>query len=71
MDSSTPPPPVAPLTPEQIAALPHDDQGPHLLISIWTLISLATIFLCLRMYCKWFRHRGLWWDDYVLIAAWV
>ena len=59
------------LTPEQIAALPHDNYGPHLLGAIWTLWAVASVFLILRVYCKWFRHRGLWWDDWVLIAAWV
>ncbi len=59
------------LTPEQFAALPHDDSGSNLLVSIWILASLATIFLALRVYCKWFRNHTMWWDDYVLIAAWV
>jgi hypothetical protein len=67
MDLSQP----TPLTPDQIAALPHDDYGWHLLASIWSLATLATIFLALRVYCKWFRHHSMWWDDYVLIAAWV
>ncbi len=67
MDLSQPPP----LTPEQIAVLPHDDSGRRLLVSIWCLAGLATIFLALRLYCKWFRHHVVWWDDYVLIAAWV
>lgn len=32
---------------------------------------LSAIFLGLRLYCKVIRRRGFWWDDYVLIAAWV
>ncbi|KAI0969926.1 hypothetical protein F4678DRAFT_141373 [Xylaria arbuscula] len=35
----------------------------------WTLTALALIFLSLRVYCKISRSRGLWWDDYILIAA--
>ncbi|KAI2616396.1 hypothetical protein GGS26DRAFT_449001 [Hypomontagnella submonticulosa] len=38
---------------------------------IWVLISLATLFLGLRVFCKFKRHRGLWWDDWVLIASWL
>jgi len=51
--------------------LDHDDQGPRLNIVIWLLQSLATLFLALRIYCKWSQRRGLWWDDYILVATWV
>lgn len=58
-------------TPEQLAALPHDNQAPRLIITIWFLIALATSFLAMRLYCKLSRHSGLWWDDYILIGSWV
>ncbi|OIW27623.1 hypothetical protein CONLIGDRAFT_441448 [Coniochaeta ligniaria NRRL 30616] len=51
------------------ADLPHDNLGPNLNIAIWILTGAAIIFLCLRLYCKLSIRRGLWWDDYVLIAA--
>ncbi|RYC61879.1 hypothetical protein CHU98_g4328 [Xylaria longipes] len=35
----------------------------------WTFTALAAVFLSLRVYCKLSRGRGLWWDDYLLIAA--
>ncbi|KAI6753954.1 hypothetical protein HG530_013130 [Fusarium avenaceum] len=35
------------------------------------LTVLSAIFLGLRLYCKVIRRRGFWWDDYVLIAAWI
>ncbi|KAI0131488.1 hypothetical protein F4814DRAFT_437939 [Daldinia grandis] len=38
---------------------------------IWALISLSTVFLGLRVFYKSKRSRGLWWDDWVLIASWV
>ncbi|KAI1139470.1 hypothetical protein F5Y05DRAFT_323455 [Hypoxylon sp. FL0543] len=38
---------------------------------IWVLISLATAFLGLRVFCKYKRGRGLWWDDWILIASWL
>jgi hypothetical protein len=59
------------LTPEQFAALPHDHAGMRLLIVIWILTSISALFLGTRCYCKILRHRGLWWDDAMLIAAWV
>jgi len=70
-----------PVTPEQFALLPHDDQGPHLLAAAWALTGLSALFLGTRLYCKLCRGtahggrrgglRGLWWDDYILTAAWV
>jgi hypothetical protein len=36
-----------------------------------SLTFLSAVFLGLRLYCKIVRHRGFWWDDHVLIAAWV
>jgi hypothetical protein len=65
------PPPVSPWTPEQLALLPHDNAGMRLVVSIWVMNSLALAFLLTRVYCKFLRHRGLWWDDGVLIAAYV
>jgi len=62
---------ISPLTPAQLAALPHDDAGPHLVRTIWVLIAISLVFLLLRLYAKFFRQRGLWWDDYILIGAWV
>ncbi|KAI0206270.1 hypothetical protein F4808DRAFT_112914 [Astrocystis sublimbata] len=37
----------------------------------WTLTVLAAVFLVLRIYCKLSRGRGLWWDDYILIGAFI
>lgn len=65
------PPPVSPWTPEQLALLPHDNAGMRLVVSIWVMNFLALAFLLARVYCKFLRHRGLWWDDGVLIAAYV
>lgn len=58
-------------TPEQLAALPHDDAGPTLLTVSWLLTGLASVFLGLRIYCKFVGHRALYWDDWVLCGAWV
>ncbi|KAH9907282.1 hypothetical protein F4778DRAFT_799605 [Xylariomycetidae sp. FL2044] len=48
----------------------HDDFGPQVNICNWALAVLASAWVALRVYCKYMRHRGLWWDDYVLVASW-
>ncbi|KAM0270241.1 hypothetical protein ACHAQH_009511 [Verticillium albo-atrum] len=48
-----------------------DDYGPVMNASLWTCVALATIFLGLRIFAKFWKHRGLWWDDYFLIGAWA
>ncbi|KAK1756326.1 hypothetical protein QBC47DRAFT_321507 [Echria macrotheca] len=49
----------------------HDDRGPAIIAVHWSLTALATIFLGLRVYCKHITKRRLWWDDWILIAAWT
>jgi hypothetical protein len=58
-------------TPEQLALLPHDSLGPALAGTTWMLAAIATIFLALRIYCKLSRGLRLWWDDWILLAAWI
>ncbi|KAE9372547.1 hypothetical protein N431DRAFT_408830 [Stipitochalara longipes BDJ] len=48
-----------------------ETHGPLLAGVSWLLVVVSCIFLCLRIYCKFVRGRGLWWDDAVLISAWV
>ncbi|ERT01090.1 hypothetical protein HMPREF1624_02329 [Sporothrix schenckii ATCC 58251] len=48
-----------------------DNRGPYIDASLWTLQAVAGIFLGLRIYCKVFRNRGLWFDDYFLLASWI
>ncbi|KAH8888517.1 hypothetical protein GQ53DRAFT_724516 [Thozetella sp. PMI_491] len=45
--------------------------GPQVNFTIWFLTALSGLFLALRVYCKFLRHRGLWWDDHVLIVSWI
>ncbi|KAM0278416.1 hypothetical protein ACHAQH_005171 [Verticillium albo-atrum] len=45
--------------------------GIRLIVSCWTLAGIAGALLFLRLYCKIWRGRGLWWDDHLLILAWV
>ncbi|KAI1474592.1 hypothetical protein F4774DRAFT_400038 [Daldinia eschscholtzii] len=52
-----------------MAAAQEDALGPMMNAVNWALTALAGIFLGLRIYCKFSRHRGLWWDDQILIFA--
>lgn len=47
------------------------DPAPRVVASIWAMISVSTVFLLLRVYCKRVRTRGMWIDDHILIASWV
>ncbi|KAK4641831.1 hypothetical protein QC761_504290 [Podospora bellae-mahoneyi] len=47
------------------------DYGHQINFTIWFLTALSAAFLALRVYSKSLRHRGLWWDDHVLIASWI
>lgn len=55
------------LSPEEAAV----DYGPQVNFSLWLLTVLSCGFLGLRIYCKFVRRRGLWWDDYILSLSWV
>ncbi|KAM0560015.1 hypothetical protein ACHAPJ_003972 [Fusarium lateritium] len=48
-----------------------DERGTRLLAVCWTLALLSLILLFLRVYCKLWRGKGLWHDDWCLIVAWV
>jgi hypothetical protein len=47
------------------------DYGPQLNVLTWLLISISGLFLFTRLYLKNCQHRGLWWDDWILLASWV
>ncbi|KAK0648479.1 hypothetical protein B0T16DRAFT_116090 [Cercophora newfieldiana] len=47
------------------------DYGPRLNAIMWLMVSVAAIFLFTRLYLKKCQMRGLWWDDYTLLASWV
>ncbi len=68
---SSPPPGAPPGAPSGAPTDPTDSRGPYINSSIWVLQGLAGLFLALRVYCKFLRRRGFWWDDYLLIAGWV
>lgn len=37
----------------------------------WALASLATIFVTLRIYCRVFVTRNMWWDDWAIILTMI
>ena len=47
------------------------DLGGRLNSAIWGLAGAAGLFLALRLYCKIWRTRKLWWDDHFLVIAFV
>lgn len=56
----------------------HDDSGHHyvdpsleLNVGLWTMFAGASLFLALRIWIKITRRHGLWWDDHILLIAWV
>lgn len=46
-------------------------RGARVTAVCWSLAAAAAILLFLRIYCKMWRGRGLWWDDHLLIVSWV
>jgi len=51
--------------------LDHSDRGPLFVAMSWLLTGFGGIFLALRVYCKLWTRRRLWWDDWILIGAFV
>ncbi|KAI1336865.1 hypothetical protein F5Y15DRAFT_392436 [Xylariaceae sp. FL0016] len=49
----------------------EDNNVPRFVGTVWSLTVAALIFLILRIYCKLWRGRGLWWDDHLMVAAFV
>jgi hypothetical protein len=48
-----------------------EDLGSVVDIANWLLVGVSGLFMGLRLYCKTIQHRGIWWDDHILIASWV
>jgi hypothetical protein len=45
------------------------NRGHTALAVIWALNAVAGLFLAIRLYSKARRGKGLWWDDYIMVAA--
>jgi len=59
------------LSPEEMAVVDHSDRKNMLLSAHWSLAAFASVFLALRVYIKFSFKKGLWWDDWFLLAGWV
>ncbi|KAK4159550.1 hypothetical protein QBC43DRAFT_373786 [Cladorrhinum sp. PSN259] len=67
-----PPPNVPPPIPDDPSKVSHTGAGPQVNAVQWTLFIVATVVLALRLYAKkMLGSRGLWWDDYIIIAAYT
>ncbi|RKU42915.1 hypothetical protein DL546_002653 [Coniochaeta pulveracea] len=60
-------------TDSQAASMPvsDSDPAPVVISAMWSMLAVSTVFLVLRVYCRAFRVRAMWWDDYLLIAGWI
>ncbi|KAK3934519.1 hypothetical protein QBC46DRAFT_427091 [Diplogelasinospora grovesii] len=47
------------------------NHGPQLNAVVWLMVAVSALFLMTRLYLKIRQKRGLWWDDYVLLLAWI
>jgi len=47
------------------------DEGVYLNTAVWALAGVSSVFLALRVYSKFRSRRRLWWDDMLIIVAWV
>ncbi|KAK3395024.1 hypothetical protein B0H63DRAFT_499237 [Podospora didyma] len=66
-----PPPPIPPMIPDDLSTVSHQGAGPQVNAVTWSLFTLCTVFLGLRLYSKRVDRRGLWWDDWILCVAWA
>lgn len=64
-----PPPPDG--GPPPIANTDGSDLGPVVIATCWAMTGMAALLLGTRLYVKSTAHRGMWWDDYTLLASWV
>ncbi|KAH6854779.1 hypothetical protein B0I37DRAFT_39548 [Chaetomium sp. MPI-CAGE-AT-0009] len=51
--------------------LATNPQGRVIVAGLWVMTTLAAIFLGLRLYSKLSRGRRFWWDDGLIVVAWV
>ncbi|KAK3348177.1 hypothetical protein B0H65DRAFT_424083 [Neurospora tetraspora] len=56
---------------ESNAGGPTVSVGPEIIIADWLLVCVSALFFGLRIYSKFLRKTSLWWDDHVLVVAWL
>lgn len=50
---------------------PNVNQGPALIGTIWTLLALSILVVCLRLYAKLKTARRIYVDDWLMVTALV
>jgi hypothetical protein len=53
------------------ASLPHDDESRSHTIVLWVLAGMTTVFILLRLYCRFRSGKVIWWDEHFLVSAYV
>ena len=51
--------------------LSDNPRGAIILVVLWVMTTLSGVFVGLRLYTKLIRRRQVWWDDYIIVVAWV
>lgn len=46
------------------------DLGPVVIGMCWAMTIMTALFLGTRLYVKFTTHRGMWWDDHLLLMSW-
>ncbi|KAK4976766.1 hypothetical protein LTR42_002811 [Elasticomyces elasticus] len=57
--------------PTQAPPWPDHNQGPLLNRVIWTLLAISGLVAAARLWTKWRKTRRLYWDDGLIILAWL
>ncbi|KAK0618932.1 hypothetical protein B0T14DRAFT_429086 [Immersiella caudata] len=53
-----------------MAGYSGEDQSAEINVAVWVLISVSTLFLGARCWCR-VHFARLWWDDFVLAVSWI
>ncbi|KAK3069041.1 hypothetical protein LTR53_012936 [Teratosphaeriaceae sp. CCFEE 6253] len=50
---------------------PNDNEGPSLIRTVWALLGVSGAIVCARLYTKARKTRRLYWDDGLIVLAWL
>lgn len=52
-----------------VGLAPNEDRGPVLLRVTWTMVTMASITVLIRVYCRSILQNAMGWDDSAILAA--
>ena len=55
----------------QVLPVSTQDEGPMLIAVSVFFIVVTTIVVPLRFFARYLANVGFWWDDWILLVAWV